>query len=364
MDSRDSWLALNLIPGMNISVVRRLCQVFGSVDMVLNASAAELLKIEGVTPELAKNIDTFKVEKALKKEKDLMASHEVQFLTIEDPDYPASLSQIFDPPLVLYIKGRIIPDDKMSVAIVGSRRPTIYGKAVAEDFAERLACRGITIVSGLARGIDTKAHRGALKGGGRTIAVLGSGMDRIYPGENKTLVGSIVKNGAVISEFPMGTAPLKQNFPMRNRIISGMSLGTLIVEAGDVSGALITARLALEQGREVFAVPGPINSAVSKGTNGLIKQGARLADDIEDIFEELGPHLGPLMARQVRPVQRPSPKDDGDDPVLAVLTGTPQHIDTLVEKTGLTARQLGSRLIHLEMEGMVTKLPGNLYVKG
>ncbi|MGA1794711.1 MAG: DNA-processing protein DprA [bacterium] len=357
-------MALNLIPGMNISVVRRLCQVFGSVDMVLKASAEQLSKVEGVTPELAKNMSSFHAEKALKKEKGLMAQHKVDFLTIEDPGYPESLSQIFDPPLVLYIKGRIIPDDKMSVAIVGSRRPTIYGKTVAEDFAERLACRGITIVSGLARGIDTKAHRGALKGGGRTIAVLGSGMDRVYPRENKPLVGAVVENGAVVSEFPMGTAPLKQNFPMRNRIISGLALGTMVVEAGDVSGALITARLALEQGRDVFAVPGPVNSPLSKGTNGLIKQGARLADDVEDIFEELGPHLGPLMTREAPPVRRRSVHSDGDDPVLSVLTGTPQHIDALVEKTGLTARQLGSRLVHLEMKGMVTKLPGNMYVRG
>jgi DNA processing protein len=234
---------------------------------------------------------------------------------------------------------------------------------VAQGISTKLAKRGLTIVSGMARGIDTKAHRGALNGHGRTIAVMGSGLDRVYPPENKSLMEAISDNGAIISEFPMGTQPLKQNFPLRNRIISGMTLGTLVVEAGNVSGALITARLALDQGREVFAIPGPINSWASKGTNRLIKQGAKLVEDVEDIFEELGPHLGPLVFNADQIKEKQNKGGEEDDPVLSILIDDPMHIDVLIEKTGFTIPKMVTRLIQLEMEGIIRKLPGNMYTK-
>ncbi|MGA1790473.1 MAG: DNA-processing protein DprA [bacterium] len=363
MDRRHEWLALNLVPGVGSCLGRRLYHSFGSVRAVFNAPIAELNKLEGVGSELAKRISAFDPERALEKEENLMAVYGVDFLSFEDPGYPESLCHIFDPPLVLYIKGQIFPEDKMSLAVVGSRRPTLYGKSVAQNLTARLATHGLTIVSGMARGIDTNAHRAALKARGRTIAVLGSGLDRVYPPENKSLMASIAANGAVISEFPMGTEPLKQNFPLRNRIISGIALGTLVVEAGTTSGALITARMALEQDREVFAVPGPINSWASKGTNSLIKQGAKLVEDVADIYEELGPHLGPLFFKNDKTRNMTTRKDAGADPILATLMDQPLHIDAIIEKTGLPAQKLVSHLIQLEMEGIIRQLPGNLYQK-
>ena len=363
MDTRDSWLVLNLIPGVGSCLGRRLYRLFGSVDQIFKTPINELYKIEGIGPELAKRISSFDPEKQLKKEKELMGLHGIDFLTIDDPDYPESLHHIFDPPLVLYIKGHFLSYDKISLAVVGSRRPTLYGKSVAQDIAKKLAAKGLTIISGMARGIDTKAHRGALAGHGRTIAVLGSGLDRVYPPENKSLMDAISVNGAVISEFPMGTEPYKQNFPLRNRIISGMTLGTLVIEAGAVSGALITARLALDQGREVFAVPGPINSWASKGTNGLIKQGAKLVEDEEDIFEELMPHLGPLILMGKNTEDVAITEDYGNDPILSILMDNPVHVDVLIKKTGIPASQVVSKLIQLEMEGIIRKLPGNMYSK-
>jgi DNA processing protein len=363
MDIRNSWLALNLIPGVGSCLGRKLYQLFGSVDKICNVSANELCRIEGIGSELANRISSFDPEKQLKKEKELMSLHGVDFLTFEDFEYPESLRNIFDPPLVLYYKGCILSEDKISLAIVGSRRPTFYGKSVAQDIATKLVSCGLTIVSGMARGIDTKAHRGALNNHGRTIAVLGSGLDCIYPPENRSLMETIANNGAVISEFPMSTKPLKQNFPLRNRIISGLTLGTLVVEAGDISGALITARLALDQGREVFAVPGPINSWASKGTNRLIKQGAKLVENVEDIFEELGPHLGPLIFKNKQAEKRPIKNDKEGDPILSILIDDPMHIDVLIQKTGISFQNMVSRLIQLEMKGIIRKLPGNSYTK-
>ena len=360
MDNREAWLALNLIPAIGSRLGLSLYQAFGSVDAIFKASYAELKQIEGIRSGLAREIAAFDPEDALNKEKAFMSRHGVDFLTREDSGYPESLRHIYDPPLVLYVKGQIDPEDKISLAVVGSRRPTTYGKSVAFDLASKLAARGLTVVSGMARGIDTKAHRGALSVRGRTIAVLGTGMDCIYPAENRSLMKEIAANGAVISEFPFGTPPYKQNFPLRNRIISGMTLGTLVVEAGEVSGALITARLALEQGREVFAVPGPVNSWASRGTNGLIKQGAKLVDHIEDIFEELGPHLGPVLLKEKK---QKNPSVFEQDPVLATLIDQPMHIDLLVEKTGMSVEELASRLILLEMEGIIRQLPGHMYIR-
>ncbi|MBN2373406.1 DNA-processing protein DprA [bacterium] len=368
MDTRLSYLSLNLVPGIGSVLGRRLKDAFGSADRIFKTSADELSRIEGVGPELSGRIASFDLVKALNTEQESLARHGLDFITLDDPGYPESLKSIFDPPLVLYIKGSLRPEHKISLAIVGSRRSTIYGKSMARDLAAKLAGHGITIISGMARGIDTMAHRGALQARGSTIAVMGSGLDIIYPPENKSLMDAIASSGAVISEFPLGTAPFKQNFPLRNRIISGMTLGTLVVEAGEISGALITARLALEQGREVFAVPGPINSWASKGTNGLIKQGAKLVEDVEDIFEELGPHLGPVLFKNLNGKgldikDLPSRADTNLDPILKELIDGPAHIDSLIEKTGMPAQELLSRLIKLEMEGIIRQLPGNIYAR-
>lgn len=219
----------------------------------------------------------------------LSKENKTRTLSLLDKDYPANLKYIYDPPSILYIKGNILPEDTIAVAVVGSRRATYYGLKNAENLGFQLAAGGITIISGLARGVDSAAHRGALKARGRTIAVLGSGLNKIYPRENEELVEEIAQNGAVISEFALDTPPLRQNFPRRNRIISGLSLGVVVVEAAKRSGALITANFALEQGREVFALPGKIDSFTSKGTHDLIKQGAKLVESIEDIIEELEP---------------------------------------------------------------------------
>ncbi len=219
----------------------------------------------------------------------LSKENKTRTLSFSDKGYPTNLKYIYDPPPTLYVKGNILPEDNIAIAIIGSRRATYYGLKNAENLSFELAAGGITIISGLARGVDSAAHRGALKAGGRTIAVLGSGLNIIYPPENEKLAREILQCGAVISEFPQGTAPLRQNFPRRNRIISGLSLGVVVVEAAKRSGALITANLALEQGREVFALPGKIDSFTSRGTHDLIKQGAKLVESAEDIIEELEP---------------------------------------------------------------------------
>ncbi len=368
MDDRFLWLALNLIPGIRSATGLKLYEAFGSLEKIFRASVSELKEIERFGSELPNRIADMDIETVLQRERERMALHEVDFITFKDKGYPQLLRYTFDPPLVLYIKGSLSEHDNIGIAIVGSRRPTSYGKHVAQELAAKLAGCGITIVSGMARGIDTMAHRGALKNKGRTIAVLGSGLDYVYPPENKPLMDKIISNGAVISEFPMGTAPFKQNFPIRNRIISGLTLGTLVVEAGERSGALITSRLALEQGREVFAIPGPINSWASKGTNGLIKQGAKLVEDIDDIIEELGPHLKSVISKEGQKDRNPETDksnlvNNGVDSILKSLGDGPVHINTLIKMTGIQAKEILSELIRMEMEGIIKQLPGNVYIK-
>lgn len=294
MDDRERLIALNLVPGIGSLRLRRLLDAFGSLSTLWAASAEQLQQVEGVGPGFAQQlIDSRRKRDAVTEELGLARKAGCTVVTLEDDGYPVPLRQIHDPPLVIYMKGAWTEADETAVAMVGARRASLYGQQMAERLAYDLALRGVTVVSGLARGIDGTAHRGALKASGRTLAVLGNGLSSIYPSEHKDLAEQIAEHGALISEYPMRMEPLSQNFPQRNRLISGLSLGVVIVEAAKRSGALITADCALEQGREVFAVPGKADSITSQGTHQLLKQGARLVTSVEDILEEL--RLEPLM---------------------------------------------------------------------
>jgi DNA processing protein len=299
MTEKDAVIALNMVSGVGSSRLKRLLEAFGSASRIFLAPGEALRKAEGIGNKIAGEITGFRFEN-LKKELDLAEKLKVKIITIHDKEYPGNLKSIYDPPLCLYVKGELLESDMLSLAVVGSRRASFYGLSCAEKFSYALANLGVTIVSGLARGVDTQTHKGALKARGRTIAVLGSGLNCIYPCENKKLAEEIALSAAVISEFPLNAKPLAQNFPRRNRVISGLSQGVIVVEAAKNSGALITADFALEQGRDVFAIPGKVDSATSFGTNQLIKQGAKLVDSIEDIIEELKPKLNECIGKQRR----------------------------------------------------------------
>ncbi|MCM8789491.1 MAG: DNA-processing protein DprA [Candidatus Omnitrophica bacterium] len=290
MDRLEAYVALNLIGDIGTVRFNRLKNYFGKPENIFNTPYEKLVDILGITDTLARRLASFKQEE-LKKELALAKRLSLKIITLEDSDYPENLKNIPGAPIVLYVKGSFIIQDNFGFSIVGSRRASLYGLNAAEKFASELSQKGFTIISGMARGIDTYAHKGALKAGGRTVAVMGSGFNHIYPQENIDLAEEISKNGAVISEFPINAEPLPQNFPRRNRIISGLSLGVIVVEAARNSGALITADFALEQGRDVFALPGKIDSNLSFGTNGLIKQGAKLVSCVDDILEELNTNL-------------------------------------------------------------------------
>ena len=279
-----------------------------------------------------------------------------------DAEYPVNIRDIYDPPAILYVKGEMLPQDEVAVALVGTRRPTHYGIQACRKLAYDLAMRGITIVSGMAVGIDTEAHRGALAAGGRTIAVLGSGHNNIYPRQNIGLYAEITGRGAVISEFPNATAPFKWNFPRRNRIISGLSLGVVVVEAPKKSGALITVDFALEQGRDVFALPGRAGSLTSEGTHRIIKEGARLVENADDIIEEIGPRLGRLQG-SVGAELRPGPGLSAqEERVFKLLTDEPRNVDTLLEESGLSASVILSSLTQLTVKRLAQELPGKRFV--
>ncbi|PIP20709.1 MAG: DNA-protecting protein DprA, partial [Candidatus Omnitrophica bacterium CG23_combo_of_CG06-09_8_20_14_all_40_11] len=281
----EALIGLNMFCDIGSARLKKLLNYFEKPENILKAPCEKLMGVSGIGKEIARKVTSLK-EKDIDEELDLAKKYNLKIITVDDKEYPENLKQIYDPPIVLYVKGELKDEDRLSVAIVGSRRASFYGLSCAEKFAADLSERNFTIISGLARGIDTSAHRGALKQGGRTIAVIGSGFRHLYPAENKELAEEISRCGAVISEFPINAKPLSQNFPRRNRVISGLSLGVLVVEAARNSGALITADCALEQGRDVFALPGKIDSGNSFGTNGLIKQGAKLVSCADDIIEE------------------------------------------------------------------------------
>jgi DNA processing protein len=312
---------------------------------------------------MAQAIRRFPRGGALREDQERVARAGVRVIVWGDPDYPTRLQEIASAPPVLYVRGTLESADEAAVAIVGARHATAYGETVAGELAGELSRRGLTIVSGLARGIDAAAHRGALEAGGRTIAVLGSGLDRIYPPEHRGLAEGVTAAGAVVSEFPLGTAPLRLHFPRRNRIISGLSLGVIVVEASVGSGALITAHHALEQGREVFAVPGRVHARYSEGCNRLIKAGAKLVETWEDVLSELVPHLKRRTA--VRPAVPPPPVPPAltaeEQRVFDLLAAGPLHIDALIVRAGLGGGRVASALVGLEMKGVVRQLSGKVF---
>lgn len=357
-DDIEYWLALKAIRGVGNRLFLRLVDQFETPEKVFKARKTELLSVDGVGEALASSMLSQRPSKEVREDIQLVKKHGARIVTYDDPNYPLLLREIYDPPPFLYVFGNLQPDS-MNIAIVGSRNATSYGRTVTTRLSADLATRGLTIVSGMARGIDTAAHVGALSIGGKTVAVLGSGLGTVYPAENKRLFEKIRDNGAVVSELPFLATPEAHHFPARNRIISGLSVGTVIVEATQKSGSLITAKLAAEQGREVFAVPGSITSFKSTGTHGLIKQGAKLVEQANDIIEEL--NLGCRAIEQPprqRPVVEMTPEEKR---VFNRLTPYPTHIDNLVRQLSLPAGELSSLLLHLELKGLATQGPGKLF---
>ncbi len=357
----DDLIALNMA-GIGYIRMKALTDHFGELNKALEAGIDELRHVKDIGSHLARKVAEIKKgRKALDKEWSLVKKHKVKILSIFDKDYPENLRNIYDPPILLYIKGDIMVSDKMAIALVGSRKASLYGINICRDLASQLSRMGLTIVSGLARGIDSAAHKGAIDGRGRTIGVLGSGLDNIYPPENEKLASEIASSGALISEFPMEMPPLPRNFPIRNRIISGLSLGVIVVEAAKRSGALITADLALEQGREVFAVPGRAGSLTSTGAHRLIKQGAKLVDKIDDITEELNIDFEAFIEKNKKSV--PDKELAGKEKkVYAALSEDPLHIDSIKDKTDLSAEEIATLLLKLEIKRMIRQLPGRNFI--
>jgi DNA processing protein len=351
------WVAFNKVAGIGPARLTALLQVCGSIEGAWKASIQQLQ---------AANLDKRSQESLLlaRRQLDLAAEWQrvltsgAQVLTWDDADYPANLRETDAPPPVLYVRGELLPEDLMAVALVGTRRASAYGREVAHMAATEFAHNKITVVSGLALGIDTVAHRAALDGGGRTIAVLGSGVDQLYPMQNRELADAIMVNGAVISEYPIGTRPEANNFPPRNRIISGLSRGVIIIEASQRSGALITAEFAAEQGREVFAVPGSILHPGSSGCNQLIRQGATPFLSVTDVLDQL--NFATLSTQSL--VRQSTPVDPLEAQLLALLTEETCHVDDLVRRTGLPSSQVSSLLTLLELKGLVRQAGGMNYM--
>jgi len=364
MDDIRPWFKLKSVPGVGNLLGKRLIDRFKFPQNVFQASSEELLQIDGVTGRHATAIKTHKMPAWVEDELDLVNRRGYHIITLTDSNYPQLLRQIPDPPPFLYVSGKL-DRSPVKIAVVGSRNATGYGLTTTKALSTNLAALGVTIVSGMARGIDTAAHQGALAAGGRTIAVLGSGLEQIYPASNKPLFQRISEEGAVVSEFSLFTKPEGHNFPIRNRIISGMSLGTVVVEATKKSGSLITARLAAEQNREVFAVPGSIHSFKSIGTHTLIKQGAKLVENAQDIIEELTP-----MIQYNESAGKNQRNADEDMPALLTadelqvyeaLGPYPVHIDDLARTISLGPGRLSSILLKLELKGLVQQTPGKFF---
>jgi DNA processing protein len=357
------WLTLKSVPEIGNLLFMRLVRHFGSPDKVLSAPAQALTQVEGISPRLADAIRRHRVPDWISREIDQAARKGYAIVTALDEAYPALLRQIPDPPPILFVHGRL-EQPFCPIAVVGSRKATTYGRTTTHQLCAQLAERGATVISGMARGIDTAAHQGALAGGGRTIAVLGSGLNQVYPAENLKLFHQIAENGCVVSEFFMDAAPEPHHFPMRNRIISGMTLGTVVVEAARNSGSLITARLAAEQNREVFAVPGSIHAANAKGTHDLIKQGAKLVEEADDILNEIAPQLA--RADLQNPMGRSSalpPLSGLEQSVLSGMDVYPVHIDQLARRLKMQIGPLSSTLSQLELKGAIRQEPGKNFVR-
>ncbi len=354
---------LNLTKGIGPISCRRLIGAFGSPEGVFRSRQSDIAQAGGIDGKVAAEIAAGRDFSKAEAEIGLARAAGVSIVSEEDPSYPAPLHHIADPPILLYLKGSPSPSDTLAIAVVGSRRCSYYGRTQTERLAGQLVARGFCIVSGLARGIDTIAHRTALNSGGRTIAVMGCGLASVYPPENRDLLEEVAKSGAAISEFPMKAFPNATNFPRRNRLISGLSLGVVVVEATAKSGALITAKWALEQGREVFAVPGKADSPTSVGTNRLIKQGAKLVEHIEDILDELGA-VAEALPRPEASCKAPNAAvTQGERDLLSLLTEDPKNIEHIIDESGLPASDVSSTLMMLEIKGLVRQLPGKMFVR-
>jgi DNA processing protein len=351
------WVAFNNIPGIGRVRLGQLESHFGGLEQAWKASPGDLKKA-GLDNIALRAIGQWRDSIEPDAEMAKIEHRGIQVLTCNDKAYPSRLKEIYDFPPVLYIRGALKPEDDWCLAVVGTRRATVYGKQITEEITADLARSKITIVSGLARGIDTIAHRSALEAGGRTIAVFASGLDIVYPAENERLARDIAANGAIISEYPLGMKPRAENFPRRNRILSGLSLGTLVTEAGEGSGAMITAHMALEQNREVFAVPGSILSPASRGTNRLIQEGAKLVREYIDILEELN-----LMTveRQIE-MREILPESENEAVLLKQLSAEPAHIDEVCRRSGLPAATVSGTLAMMELKGLVKQVGTMNYV--
>lgn len=357
-NSRRYWIGFNKVSGIGPVRLQALVDAFGSLEAAWNAPAESLRQV-GLPGNVLEGLLGARLRFDLDRELERLERSGFKALTMEDADYPAQLREIDSPPLVLYVWGELEPQDRWAAAIVGTRRATPYGKAVARELAAGLAAAGLTVVSGLARGIDGEAHQAALEAGGRTFAVLGSGLDRVYPAEHRNLARAIAQSGAVLSDYPLGTEPEGTNFPPRNRIIAGLSLGVIVVEAGESSGALITADFALEQGRDVFAVPGRIYDRASRGTNRLIQAGALAVSSVEDVLEALNLEV---VAAEAPP--RPAlPEDETERLVLQALGSDPVHIDELQARCALPIAQVTACLSLLELRGQARQVGGMHYVR-
>lgn len=352
--SLNAWLTLSLTRGLGGEGARRLLKAFGSPEAVFTASSSSLKAI--VKPETATHIRAGIDQDALAPTLDWLQDTNNHIVTLADSDYPQALLNLPDPPLLLYVKGRVDLLNRAAIAVVGSRSATPQGLSNAEAFAKTLSDAGLCIISGMAHGIDAAAHRGGLRGPSSSIAIIGTGLDKVYPAANLDLAHLLAQQGVLISEFPLGTPPLAGNFPRRNRLISGMSIGCLVVEASLQSGSLITARLALEQGREVFAIPGSIHAPQSKGCHALLKQGAKLVETAQDILEEIAGQLQ-TSATPLAGVQLAS----AGHTVLDQIGFDPVDMDTLCARCNLTIAELSAMLLSLELEGHVSTLPGGLY---
>jgi len=351
------WVGFNLVKGIGAARLRALLQSFGDVETAWNASP-EALRGAGLGPKLVETFCQVRSSVSLERVWERIEGLGIQVLTWEDEAYPHRLQEIDQPPPVLYLRGTLVQEDEWAVAIVGTRGITAYGRQVTAELASSLARRGVMVVSGLARGVDAEAHKAALSAGGRTLAVLGSGVDQIYPPEHRQLADRIQSSGGILSDYAPGTAPDGVNFPPRNRIISGLSLAVIVVEAGDRSGALITAEFAAEQGREVFAVPGNITAPKSLGCNRLIQQGARPLLGVEDVLEALD--LTSLSQQRV--ARTVLPKDAVEAQLLSVLGKEPIHVDEIRAQVGMPIEKVSATLTLMELKGMVRQVGGMHYV--
>jgi DNA processing protein len=362
MTPRHAYIALNMMTSVGPVRVRNLVAAVGAVENIFTASEQELMRADGIGPELAREILRQRADVDPLAEEQKAAELGAAIVTFADPDYPESLRAIYDPPLALYVRGAIEPRDRHALAIVGTRSPTHYGAGVADRLAYQLGKAGFCVVSGLARGIDTAGHKGALKGGGRTVAVLGGAIDKLYPPENEALAEQVVEHGALVSEFPLGREPDRTTFPYRNRVVSGLSMGIIVVEANVKSGAMITANEALEQGKTVFAVPGRIDTPQARGTHRLIKNGARLIEDIDDVIEEFE-FLIPREKKEKAAAMPARPEvslSTDEQTIVRALWKGGLDVDSLTREVALKIAQVNALLIGLEMKKVVRILPGRM----